>query len=265
MHTGPQFTSTQPSTPGGGGGRATPLLIGGIAFAAVFLLIVGGTIGYLVLRGDGGDPSSGGTTPATDPSSASASASATPTDEVEEERCWQPETMERAGDNPSGKLRGGGLQFIPPAVYDQRQTPRGVAYVNDAQGAYAQVEDGWYSGMFVGAVEWQPGIEYPGNEVASEKIVACYFAASIWGDTEGRTLDDQVTEPVTIAGLPGYRTTATVNFAKSNLELTDATSLSVTVLETPEGPSAFVQEIAVGVTEHEEASAEALESLTGIA
>ena len=87
MHTGPQFTSTQPSTPGGGGGRATPLLIGGIAFAAVFLLIVGGTIGYLVLRGDGSDPSSGGTTPATDPSSASASASATPTGEVEEERC----------------------------------------------------------------------------------------------------------------------------------------------------------------------------------
>jgi hypothetical protein len=56
-----------------------------------------------------------------------------------------------------------------------------------------------------------------------------------------------------------------VNFAKSNLELTDATSLTVIVLETPEGPSAFVQEIAVGVTEHEEASAEALESLTGVA
>ena len=261
MHTGPQFTSTQPSTPGGGGGRATPLLIGGIAFAAVFLLIVGGTIGYLVLRGDGGDPSSGGTTPATDPSSASA----TPTGEVEEERCWQPETMERAGDNPSGKLRGGGLQFIPHAVYDQRQTPRGVAYVNDAQGAYAQVEDGWYSGMFVGAVEWQPGIEYPGNEVASEKIVACYFAASIWGDTEGRTLDDQVTEPVTIAGLPGYRTTATVNFAKAPMEKTSATSLTVIVLDTPQGPSVFMLETAVGVAEHEEAAAEALESLTGVA
>src|SRR5690606_26230467 len=122
VRTGPQFTSTHPSTPGGGGGRATPLLIGGRAVAAVVVLIVGGAIGYLVLRGDGGDPSSGGTTPATAPSSASASASATPTGEVEEERCWQPETMERAGDNPSGKLRGGGLQFIPPAVYDQRQT-----------------------------------------------------------------------------------------------------------------------------------------------
>ncbi len=265
MHTGPQFTSTQPSTSGGGGGRATPLLIGGIAFAAVFLLIVGGTIGYLVLRGDGGDPSSGGTATTTGPSSASASASATPTGEVEEERCWQPETMERAGDNPSGKLRGGGLQFIPPAVYDQRQTPRGVAYVNDAQGAYAQVEDGWYSGIFVAAVEWQPGIEYPGNEVASEKILACYFAASIWGDTEGRTLDDQVTEPVTIAGLPGYRTTATVNFAKAPMEKTSATSLTVIVLDTPQGPSVFMLETAVGVAEHEEAAAEALESLTGVA
>ena len=36
------------------------------------------------------------------------------------------------------------------------------------------------------------------------------------------------------------------------------------VLETPQGPSAFLQETAVGVTEHEEAADEALETLTGI-
>ena len=264
MHTGPQYTTTQSSTPGGGGGRTASLLVGGIAFAAVFLLIVGGTIGYLVLRG-GGDPDPGAaTTTATESSSVSESASETPTD-VEEQRCWTPDPVERSSQNPSGKLRGGGLQFIPPGAFDERQTPRGAAFMNDTQGAYAQVEEGWYSGLFVGAVEWQPGVEYPGAEVASQKIVSCYFSASIWGDTEGRSLDDEVTSPVTVAGMPGYRTTATVNFAKSNLELTDATSLSVTVLETPEGPSAFVQEIAVGVTEHEEASAEALESLTGIA
>jgi hypothetical protein len=230
----------------------------------VFLLIVGGTIGYLVLRGGGGPTPGAATTSATETSSVSASASETPTG-VEEERCWTPESMERTSQNPSGKLRGGGLQFIPPSVFDERNTPYGAAYMNDTQGAYAEVEDGWHSGLIVGAVQWQPGVEYPGAEAASQKILSCYFSANIWGDTEGRTLDDEVTSPVTVAGIPGYRTTATVNFAKSNLELTDATSLTVIVLETPEGPSAFVQEIAVGVTEHEEASAEALESLTGVA
>jgi len=267
VHTGPQFTSTQSSTPGGGGGRTAPLLIGGIAFAVVFLLIVGGTIGYLVLRG-GGDPSGeGGTTPASESAASgdpSESGSATPTEDVEEQRCWSPESMERSSNNPSGKLRGGGLQFIPPTIYDVRQNPRGLAFMNDTQGAFAQVEEGWHSGLAVGAVEWQPGIEYPGGEVASQKIVSCFFSADIWGETEGRSLDDQVTEPVTIAGLPGYRTSATVNFAKSPLERTSATRLVVIVLDTPQGPSAFVQETSVGVTEHEEAAAEALESLTGI-
>jgi hypothetical protein len=35
--------------------------------------------------------------------------------------------MERTSQNPSGKLRGGGLQFIPPSVFDERNTPYGAA------------------------------------------------------------------------------------------------------------------------------------------
>lgn len=268
MHTGPHSPSTQPAVPGGRGGGASPLLVGVIAFAAVFLLIVGGTIAYLVLRGNGAAPSGGGTTTTASasagPSGTSQSASATPTGEVEEQRCWSPESIERSSADPSGKLRGGGLQFAPPSSYDLIRTPRGLAFMDDARGAYAEVEEDWYSGMSVGAVQWQPGVQYPGAEVASQKILSCYFSASIWGSTQGRSLADEVTEPVTVAGMSGYRTTATVNFAKSDLERTDATSLSVIVLETPQGPSAFVQETAVGVTEHEEAADEALETLTGI-
>ena len=267
MHTGPHSPSTQPAAPGGRGGGPAPLLVGAIAFAAVFLLIVGGTIGYLMLRGNGPEPSAGGaatataTTTSADPSQ---SASATPTGEVEEQRCWSPESIEHSSSAPSGKLRGGGLQFTPPDAYDRHRTPGGVAFMNDARGAYAEVEEDWYSGMSVGAVQWQPGVAYPGAEVASQKILSCYFSASIWGSTQGRSLDDQVTEPVTVAGMTGYRTTATVNFSKSDLERTDATSLSVIVLETPHGPSVFMQETAVGVAEHEEAADEALETLTGI-
>lgn len=268
MHTGPQYTSPQPQ-PGGNGGRGTALLFGGIAFAVVFLLIVGATVGYLVLRptGSGGDSATSSTASSspveTDSASPTDTDSATPTD-VEEERCWSPEKFERSSTNPSGKLRGGGLQFIPPSIYDMRSQPIGTSYSNDVQGAQGEVEEGWYSTVFVGAIEWQPGIEYPGAEAASKTIINCFYSANIWGDTKGRSLDDQVTEPVTIAGMPGYRTTGIVNFSHSPMELTSATELVVVVLETDQGPSVFVTETAVGVEAHEEAADAAYESLTGI-
>ncbi|ATG52771.1 hypothetical protein CFK38_15475 [Brachybacterium vulturis] len=267
MHTGPQFPTTPQQVPGPGG-RGTALLVGGIAFAVVFLLVVGVTVSYLVLRPGGGQEADG--PPVTGSSTATAAAptaeaeagSPTPTDVVAE-RCWTPEP-ERSSENPSGKLRGGGLQYIPPAVYAQRVTPRGIAYANDLQGAQALVEDSWYSTTFVGAVQWQPGIEYPGAEAASKTIVDCLFYANIWGEAQGRTLDDEITEPVTIAGIPGYRTTATVNFASDPLEKTDASALDVVVLETDEGPSVFGTETSIGVTEHEEAAEAAYASLTGV-
>lgn len=267
MHTGPQNTSTQQQV-GGTGGRGAALLIGGIAFAVVFLLIVGVTVGYLVLRpGGGGGPgptSSSSASESVDPESTSASAtpSPTPTD-VEAERCWTPES-ERTSSNPSGKLRGGGLQFIPPAIYDERGSALGIAYANDVQVAYAHVQDDWYSSLFVGAVVWQPGIEYPGAEVASQTLLNCFFSSSRWDGTSGRSLDDEITEPVTISGMPGYRTTATVNFAASKMDQVTATEMVVVVLETDQGPSMFVTETNVGTTEHEEAADQAYESLTGI-
>lgn len=267
MHTGPQYTP-QPQ-PGGNGGKGTALLFGGIAFAVVFLLIVGVTVGYLVLRptGSGGDSATSSPADTTNASSTSASAtdtsSETPTD-VEEERCWSPEEFERTSTNPSGKLRGGGLQFIPPTVYDARSSPLGVSYANDLQGAQGRVEDSWYSTAYVGAIEWQPGVEYPGAEAASKAIINCFYSANIWGDTKGRSLDDVVTEPVTIAAMPGYRTTGIVNFSHAPMELTSATELVVVVLETDQGPSLFITETSVGVEAHEEAADAAYESLTGI-
>ncbi|WP_114855493.1 hypothetical protein [Brachybacterium sp. YJGR34] len=267
MHTGPQYTSTQPQGPGSGGGRGAALLIGGLAFAVVFLLIVGGTVGYLVLRtggsgGGGAQVTSSSTAPDPESSQATTSADATPTD-VEEETCWTPEGTNRTSSNPSGKLRGGGLQFIPPAEFDGRTTAWWFSFLDDSQTAYATVEENWQSTLTVGEVVWQPGVEYPGAEAASERITTCIFRASIWGDTSGRSLDDEVTEPVTISGMPGYRTTATVNWESSDLERTDAALISVTVLDTPQGPSAFISETAAGVAEHEEGAQAAYESLTG--
>ncbi|APX34264.1 hypothetical protein BH708_17880 [Brachybacterium sp. P6-10-X1] len=275
MHTGEQFTSPQPPTPGPGGGRGGALLIGGIAFAIVFLLIVGATVGYLVLRptllGGGGDETTAATSETAEDPEDTASDDATaeePTGEasttVVEERCWSP-AYERTSKNPSGKLRGGGLEFIPPAAYTGRESEGFVYFLNDTQTAYGKVEEGWISTMTVGEVEWQPGVEYPGNEVASQKIAKCFFTDGNWGEkARERTWDDETTKPVTIAGMPGYETRAVVNFGSDDLEKTDATEIVVVVLDTDQGPSAFVTDTAVGVTEHEEAVEKAYASVTGL-
>ena len=151
MHTGPQYTSPQQA--GGNGGRGAALLIGVIAFAVVFLLIVGVTVGYLVLRPQGGGGpavTSSSASGAVDPETTSASEteSPTPTDVVAE-RCWSPERSERTSTNPSGKLRGGGLQFIPPALYDLRSGAQITASHNPKQynGVKMVREDGQALGL----------------------------------------------------------------------------------------------------------------------
>ena len=43
------------------------------------------------------------------------------------------------------------------------------------------------STLIVGKVEWQPGVEYPGEEEAAERLVECLFSNDhIWGDTSER-------------------------------------------------------------------------------
>ncbi|WP_193104897.1 hypothetical protein [Brachybacterium sp. FME24] len=269
MDSGPQYTSTQPQSPGPGGGRGGALLIGALAFAIVFLLIVGATVGYLVLRPTGGGDQAGDTTSASatpvDPESTSQDPepSGEPT-EVVEQRCFEPE-YERTSSNPSSKLRGGGLEFIPPAAYSGRGSSGYAHFVNDSQIAYGEVEDSWISTITVGKVEWQPDVEYPGNEVASQKIAKCFFTDGNWGEqARERTWDDETTQPVTVAGMPGYETRAMVNFGSDDLEKTDASEIVVVVLDTEQGPSALITETAVGVTAHEEAADEAYTSLTAL-
>ncbi|MGY5764063.1 hypothetical protein ACXET9_02530 [Brachybacterium sp. DNPG3] len=267
MHTTTQSTSAQRPGPGGGG---SALIVGIIAFAVVFLLIIGGTVGYLVLRSSGAEGRQGAsssqavtTTPTTDPVT-------TPSESVEEDRCWWPE-YERVSANSSGRLRGGGLEFIPPAEFTDRYSQSYASFVNDAQVATADIESSWVDVLVVGAVEWQPGIEYPGEKEASERILECIYANSAnWGDTKNNSLHDQTTVPVTVAGKAGYKTTATLQFGEDPLEAIDATTITVVVvdtpdLDTPEGASVFISEIGVGMTDHEEGAVDAYDSLTIVA
>lgn len=251
--------STPTPSPQGPGGGPNPLLVGGVSFAAVFVLIVGGALGYVGLTGG----------ESTDPPTSSASASSTPettsASPTEEERCWSPMDYQRTSTNPSGRLRGGGLEIVPPTVFDGRGSSNYASFLNDDTTASAVVEGNWASMITVGLVQWQPGVEYPGNEAASQRIFTCLYSnGAAWGDTSGRTMHDQLTEAVTVAGMSGYRTTGELRFGQDDLELTDASRITVVVLESPQGPSVFLSEVAVGVTEHEDAAREAYDSITGV-
>lgn len=264
MTTGPQYTGGQHTGPQGpgGGGRSGAIIIGVVAFSVVFLLIVAGTVGFLVLRpsGEGTDGTASATTPPT-----SASTTEEPTAEVSEERCWYGDEK-RTSTNPAGRLRGGGLEFEAPSGFDGRSSSSWAHFLSDPQTATAPVEQQWSSALTVGAVQWQTGIEYPGDETASERIFTCMASnGAAWdGHTKGRSIQDQTTEAVTVDGMDGFRTEGEIHFAEDDLELTDASRLVVIVVDTPEGPSVFLGDVAIGVTEHEEGLEAAIESLTGL-
>lgn len=258
---------TPPVDPPGAGGSRAPLLVGAFAFAVVFLIIVGGTVGYLVLRtGDGegtaaptsSDTESAGGTPG-------ASTTAEPSAAASEERCWYG-GEERTSTNPEGRLRGGGLELVAPEVFDGRTADSLADFTSDPQTATAPVEDGWYSTLTVGRVVWQPGVEYPGHEAAAERILSCLTTSTAaWGSvTSGRSVHEQTTTEISVDGMEAFRAEAEMRFGEDELERTDATRIVAIVVDTPEGPSLFLALIAVGVPEHEEALDEAVESLTGL-
>src|SRR5690625_7691188 len=88
------------------------------------------------------------------------------------------------------------MLFRSPAGIDNRSTDTWVNFLNDTQTAHAPVEGTWVSTLIVGKVEWQPGVEYPGEEEAAERLVECLFSNDhIWGDTSERALQEELTEP----------------------------------------------------------------------
>lgn len=253
---------TQPQRPGGGPARA--LLYGAITFALVFLLIVGLVVAYLVVRSvtAGGDPTAGPTTSATTTSAAPTTTSAAP---VEEEWCWYPPDAARTSSNPSGKLRGGGLQFTPPSTFPDRRHSPNLPFAEDTAMAVAPVESTWVSTISVGAVHWQDGVEYPGDEAAANRLTDCFLAdSSNWGDTTGRTEANRTDTAVEIDGMAGHQVTVDYQFAEGPTPSITGYSITVVVVSTPEGPSYFLSEVPVGHEEHTAAAAEALAGLTGV-
>jgi hypothetical protein len=236
-----------------------PLLLGAVAFAVVLTLIVGTTLAVLVVRDlrSGGAAAVAQTSPTPDPGAASVPAGS----------CPRTDPLTRSSRNPSGRLRGGGLEFALPDGFEDVSTRSYLASTDDAQAASAPVEDNWVSTLTVAALTWHPEAGYPGRAQAADRLLDCMLAdASLWeGVTTQRTVHDRSGQDVTVDSMPGHRVDLTLAFdGPTTLTRTSATRITVVVVDTPQGPSVFAADVAVGVPEHERAAADAYESLSGL-
>lgn len=154
----------------------------------------------------------------------------------------------------SGTVRGGGLAFdVPEGWSTAIDWGDQSAYVTDLGTAEQAVEDGWYSVVGVGAVE-VPAEEggYPGAREIARTILQCDATRDVVRDlyVQPLEIEDYREEPVTVDGSPGWRVTATLPLAQPDgFDVTDGWDVTVLVVDTPDGPAAFVGGAATGMEE----------------
>lgn len=253
--------------------RLRPLLIGGIAFATVFVLIVVVAVVVIVVVRPGAGPDTttstaptgvDSTVPATDASASTEPGEATPTETAE--FCWLNSARKVTTPNQEGELRAGGIKVTIPEGWKEQRPGGSLAFLDDADTMTAPVEETWVSLITISKVTWQTGYEYPGAQKAAQRILDCSLAdTDQWEPaTSKRHMEEQVSGPVEVAGLSGYQITGTLVFDETRLTRTTGTFLTVIVLDTPQGPTLYYSDIAKGVPEHEAAGTATLASITAI-
>lgn len=162
-----------------------------------------------------------------------------------------PQTSESP--QPSGKVRGGGLQYTLPATWDFSWGGGDLSYLTDVNGYARHVEGNWYSVVNLGRVTWpEKEGSYPGAEQAAVTIFQCYATSAGLIEYFGETpeVTDYRTEPTTVAGTPAWIVQATYHFDRPELTTTDQSIVTAIIVETPGGPSALVSDVAADHPDH---------------
>lgn len=153
-----------------------------------------------------------------------------------------------------GWVSGGGLEFPLPDAWRAAGDSWGdqSAYMVDAATADQPVENGWYSLASVGAVEF-PEEEggYPGAEAAARALFQCDYtrdqAVELYG--EQPQITDHRSEAITVDGQDAWIESGTLHLADpEDFTVTDAWTMVVIVVDTPDGPAAFVGGAATGMS-----------------
>ena len=152
-----------------------------------------------------------------------------------------------------GTVRGGDLQYTIPDGWGH-WTAGTLPYLDEIGAHGREVESSWYSVVNLARVSW-PEDEggYPGLETTAIALFQCYATTSgvIGHFGENPTVTDYRSEVMTVDGAPAWIVQATYNFEDPDvLETTSASVVTSIVVETPDGPSALVSDVAADVPEH---------------
>lgn len=155
-------------------------------------------------------------------------------------------------EQPAGELRGGGLSIPLPEDWELLGSSAGdQPHLEDSSSAWTPVEAGWYTGVTVGRVAYPAdGDGYPGAEAAARHLFECAItredSAEVYSDQP--EVSEMSEESITVDGHPAHLFEATVAIkGETTFESTDSWRYAAIVVETPNGPSAFVGGAATGI------------------
>lgn len=153
-----------------------------------------------------------------------------------------------------GKVRGGGLEYTNPDGWGDGWVVSSLPYLTEVGADSRLVEGGWYSVLNLGRVAF-PEDEggYPGLEPAAVALFQCYATTtgvlSHFG--EHPEVTDYRSEVMSVDGTAAWIVQATYHFEDpSMLESSSASVVTSIVVETSNGPSALVGDVAADKPEH---------------
>ncbi|GAA4529951.1 hypothetical protein GCM10023160_30050 [Brachybacterium paraconglomeratum] len=164
-----------------------------------------------------------------------------------------------------GKVRGGGLEYTNPEGWGDGWSVSSLPYLTEVGADSRLVEGGWYSVLNLGRVAF-PENEggYPGLEPAAVAIFQCYATTSgvLSHFGEHPEVTDYRSEVMSVDGTAAWIVQATYHFEDpSKLESSSASVVTSIVVETPNGPSALVGDVAADQPEHAQNLEDILASL----
>lgn len=168
--------------------------------------------------------------------------------------CTIPDDYTPAGSADPGTIRGGDLQYTIPDGWDFPWGSDSLPYMTETDGQGRNVEGNWYSVVSLGKVVW-PEDEggYQGLEPTAVALFQCYAttAGVLTQFGENPTVTDYRSETIDVDGHSGWIVQATYHFEDpDSLSTTSASIVTSIVVETDDGPSALVSDVAADHEDH---------------
>ena len=168
--------------------------------------------------------------------------------------CTIPQDQQPPPPAAPGTVRGGGLEYTSPEGWGSGWIVGSLPYLTELGADGRVVEGNWYSVVNLGRVSFpEDGGGYPGPESAAVALFQCYATTTgvVSHFGEHPEVTDYRSEATTVDGHAAWIVQATYHFEDPELLKTSSASIVTSiVVETPNGPSALVSDVAADQPDH---------------